>query len=396
MTSGGNGHSAAGPALGYLHQSMWALIELGRRAPSEPDVELRLESLDDIQFDSGGTPQELLQTKHHVGQRETLSAASTDLWRTLNVWMDLAPNDTLLLRLVTTQALVGGSPLSGLREGVDRDTESVASALLAAAAESTSQTTARWRQKFIDLDGDTRSALVARITVDDRAAQATGFDRELTKTFRYAIPVGKEDAFAYLIKGWWAGVCVRLLARKLVAVTGDDLIVQVNDIADQLKTDTLPLDPLVMQEYDESIRDLYQDRPFVQQLLWIALDNTRLWKAIRDYHRSYTLRSFWLRHQLLAEPELDRFAFRLHDEWEQIFDAHVATMKRTGRIDREVIGQEVLDELARASRTRVRDRFDEPWFSRGMFHALADGELGRRIGWHPDFEARLEELLANV
>src|SRR5699024_45503 len=113
------------------------------------------------------------------------------------------------------------------------------------------------------------------------------------------------------------------------------LIVQVTEITDQLKSDTLPVDPAVMQEHDESISDLYKDRPFVQQLLWIALEDNRLWKAIRDYHRSFTQRSFWLRHQLLAETELDRFAFRLHDEWEQTFDSRVAAMKREGRTDHD-------------------------------------------------------------
>src|SRR5664280_1449318 len=123
---------------------------------------------------------------------------------------------------------------------------------------------------------------------------------------------------------------VNALPIDLSGALGEDLIGQVNDIADQLKSDTLPLDPLVMHEYDESIQDVYRDRPFVRQLLWIALDNVRLWKAIRDYHRSYTLRSFWLRHQLVAESELDRFAFRLHDEWEQIFDTKIAAMIRRG------------------------------------------------------------------
>lgn len=98
----------------------------------------------------------------------------------------------------------------------------------------------------------------------------------------------------------------------------------------------------------------------------------------------------------LAETELDRFAFRLHDEWEQIFDSRVAVMRRDKRTDHTIVGQEILEELARESRARLRDRFDEPWFNRGMFHALADGELGYRIGWHPEFESKLEEVLANV
>jgi hypothetical protein len=389
-------HGAAGQALGYLHQCMWALVELGQRASAEPAVELLLESLDDIQFDSDGSPFELLQTKHHVGATGVLTVSSVDLWRTLNVWMDVSQSRELVLRLVTTQNIPEPSPLQGLRTGGDRDTATALDALLSAAKDSGNSSTETWRQKFLALDPTFRDQLVDRIYIDDRASQAPEFDKELTKTFRYAIPVGKEAVFAHLIKGWWAGICVRLLARTLGAVTGNDLLVQVNDIADQLKSDTLPVDPAVMEEYDESIRDLYQDRPFVQQLLWIALDNTRLWKAIRDYHRAYSQRSFWLRYQLLAEPELDRFAFRLHDEWEQIFDARVASMSRSGRTDQQTVGQEILEELARESRARVRDRFDEPWFNRGMFHALADGELGQRIGWHPEFEAKLEELLTHV
>ena len=71
-------------------------------------------------------------------------------------------------------------------------------------------------------------------------------------------------------------------------------------------------------------------------------------------------------------------------------------MNREGRSDHDVVGQEILEELARESRARLRDRFDEPWFNRGMFHALADGELGYRVGWHPDFESKLEVLLGHV
>lgn len=391
-----NGHGAAGQALGYFHQCMWALVELGRRGSANPSVQLRLETLDDIQFDADGSPAELLQTKHHLGASGVVTANSADLWRTLNVWMDVATNEDSILRLVTTQAVQPDSELARLLVGGERDSTLVVAALVEAATKSTNRATAAWRAKFLALGEPAQHALIDRIYIDDRSSQAPQLDRELTKTFRYAIPVGKEAVFVHLLKGWWAGISVRLLSRELSAITGGDLVLQINDIADQLKSDTLPLDPLVMQEYDESIRDAYQDRPFVQQLIWIALDNTRLWKAIRDYHRAYSLRSFWLRHQLLAEPELDRFAFRLHDEWEHVFDARVAAMARNGRTDAENVGREVLEDLARESRSRVRERFDEPWFNRGMLHALADGELGHRIGWHPDFEAKLEALLAHA
>ncbi|GHD13829.1 ABC-three component system protein [Zhihengliuella salsuginis] len=389
-------HSAAGQALGYVHQCMWALVELGKRATSEPMTQLRLEGLDDIQFDSSGSPNELLQTKHHTGGSGPITAQAVDLWRTLNVWMDLPSPNTLVLRLVTTRELSEGSGLIYLRPEEERNIIAATEALLDAAKASTSKTTEPWRNKFLELDESERLELVNRIVIDDGSLQAARIDKALVEIFRYAYPTGKDEVFIHLLKGWWEGISVQLLDRTLASITGQDLITQVTDIADQLKSDTLPVDPDIFHGYDESISTLYKDRPFVQQLLWIALEDNRLWKAIRDYHRSYTQRSFWLRHQLLAETELSRFAFRLHDEWEQTFDSRVAAMKREGRADYHVVGQEILETLARESRARLRERFDESWFNRGMFHALADGELGHRIGWHPDFESKLEEMLSHV
>lgn len=389
-------HSAAGQALGYVHQCAWALVELGRRATSEPATQLRLEVLDDIEFDGTASPIEVLQTKHHTRGDSPITAQAVDLWRTLNVWMDLPVSDTFVLRLVTTQKLDEESGLIRLRDGDLRDTSQALEELLEAARKSTNKTTAPWRQKFIDLAELDRAELVERVIIDDGSLPAAQIDSILNRIFRFAYPPGRDEVFLHLLKGWWAGISVRLLSRSLESITGQDLIVQVSEIADQLKSDTLPIDPAVMQAHDDSISELYKDRPFVQQLLWIALENNQLWKAIRDYHRSFTQRSFWLRHQLLAETELDRFAFRLHDEWEQAFDSRVAAMRREGRTDREIVGQEILEVLARESRARLRDRFNEPWFNRGMFHALADGELGYRIGWHPDFESKLEEVLGHV
>lgn len=375
---------------------MWALVELGKRANTEPATQLRLEALDDIEFDSTGTPSELLQVKHHTRGDGPITAQTVDLWRTLNVWMDLIISDKLVLRLVSTRKLDEDSRLVHLRNGEHHNTDLALNELLHAARESTNSTTQRWRQKFLELSEARRANLVESIVIDDGSLPADQVDSELIRIFRYAFPIGQDEVFLHLLKGWWSGISVQLLNRTLESATGQDLIVQVTEIADQLKYDNSPIDPSVMQEHDESISNHYKDRPFVQQLLWIALDDNRLWKMIRDYHRSYSQRSFWLRHQLISETELNRFAFRLHDEWEQIFDSRVSAMRREGRIDSDIVGQEILDELARESRARLRDRFEEPWFNRGMFHALADGELGYRIGWHPDFESKLEEMLAHV
>lgn len=391
-----NIHSAAGQALGYVHQCMWALVELGRRANLDPAVELRLEALDDIQFDVEGSPVELLQTKHHTGSGGMLTANAVDIWRTLNVWMDLPNNENLILRFVTTRPLKEDSMLIHLRPGGNQDTGAAIDELMKVARDSSNGTTRLWREKFVELDPDTRFNMVRQIVIEDGSSSALEVDSELIKIFRYSCPDGQEQTFLQILKGWWYSISVRLLNRSLSVVTGRDLIVQIKDIIDQLKVDTLPIDPAVMEKVDGSINDTYKDRRFVQQLLWIAFDNRRLGMAIRDYHRSFTQRSFWLRNQLIGEAELDRFAFRLHDEWEYIFSTQLARMRRSGRKDSDIVGQEVLEKLVEESQSRLRDRFDERWFNRGMFHALADGELGYQIGWHPEFEAKLERLLISV
>ena len=104
----------------------------------------------------------------------------------------------------------------------------------------------------------------------------------------------------------------------------------------------------------------------------------------------------WLRYQLIAETELNRYAFRLRDEWEQVFDTRVAKMRREKDDNKKFVGQEILEKIASDSKTRIRDRFNELWFNRGMLHALADGKLGYTIGWHPEFESKLEGLLSDV
>ena len=92
--------SANASALGYFYQSRYALFLLLSRA--EADAELFVERLDDISFEQGDDPVELLQTKHHIKATASLSDASTALWKTLRVWSvalaenKIRPGETIL------------------------------------------------------------------------------------------------------------------------------------------------------------------------------------------------------------------------------------------------------------------------------------------------------------
>jgi len=302
-----------------------------------------------------------------------------------------------VLKLVTTASIPQASALNFLRGAEDaRDIGEATTALEKAALESLNKTTEAWRQKFLQLSPAERSSLLSAVTIDDSSPRARDVGQVLAQAVRLVAPRGKSEIFVAYLLGWWYRVCVQLLDGSLPAISADDLEQETSDLRDQFLPDNLPLAPEVLVPFSEEDSLPYRDRQFVQQLMWIALDEERLWSAIRDYHRAWTQRSEWLRLNLISEPELDRFAFQLFDEWEHIFYERVAKMRRDGEPADEISGQEILERVSAESRARVRERFTATWLSRGTFHALADGWSNRIIGWHPEFPSKLAGLLAEV
>jgi C-terminal domain 7 of the ABC-three component (ABC-3C) systems len=131
------------------------------------------------------------------------------------------------------------------------------------------------------------------------------------------------------------------------------------------------------------------DRLFVSQLQLIAIGNEAFDLAIRDYKRAYLQRSLWLKDELLPAADLARYEDTLIDEWEHSrAEAHASVGN----------GDEALEEAGRDLYSRIQrvqiaihDSRKEAFICRGSYHMLAD-EL--RVGWHPEFVARLREVLA--
>ena len=256
-------------------------------------------------------------------------------------------------------------------------------ALEGAAKVSNNRTTLSWRKKFLNLKPADRFALLNAISIDDGSPRARDVGQVLREALHVVLPRGHEENFINYLMGWWTKICIRLLDRTLTAATAGDLDAYISDLRDQFLPDNLPVDLDMLIAFSQEDAVLYHERQFVQQLVWIALDEPRLWRAIRDYHRAWAQRSEWLRLNLVSEPELERFAFKLHDEWDYVFHERIAKMQRDGRPAAETVGQEVLERLGADSKARIRERLDEPWLNRGTLHALADGWSGRTIGWHP-------------
>ncbi len=385
-------HSAAHQALGYLYQSHWPLLQLIQRTGEHPDLALALELHDDVSWEQDGTPVELLQLKHHVNHQRGLGDKDVDLWKTLGVWMDAhVPADPLgpLLTLVTTSTATEGAA-HALRPD-SRSVELARTLLDAAAAGSTSTSTSDVRERYLALGEAEREVFVSRIYVLDGAPQV-GADLEtaVRQSLYVALPPNHEDSFLDQLWGWWNRQAVEILQRERDTISGMDVRLKIQEIADGYKPDNLPT--LVdRDDVDIDLETTYGSQVFVEQLRWILHSAAMLQKAMVDYYRAYVQRAQWVERDLIGIGELETFEDNLVDEWERTFDA--MQIRLGGNADdeaKEKAGHALFQEVSNQTAVRVRERYTEPFFMRGRLHEFAD--VGR-VGWHPDFSDRVKELL---
>ena len=355
-------------------------------------MELTLELHDDVSWEQEAGPVELLQIKHHIDRERGLGDMDVDLWKTLAAWMDAhAPADPLgpILTLVTTRVVTQGAA-SALRPE-SREPGQARQLLDAAASDSTNGLTAAARKRYLALEDAERDVFLGRIYVLDGAPQAgTALEEAVEKALYFALPPNHEKAFLEQLWGWWHRQAVEILRRERDTVSGMDIRLKVQEIADGYKPDSLPT--LVEREdVDIDVEKTYGDQVFVTQLRWILHSAQMLQKAMVDYYRSYVQRAQWVDRDLIGMGELEKFEDNLADEWERAFDA--MTLRLGDQADEDAkqkAGHALFQEVSNQTAVKVRERYTEPFFMRGRLHDFA----GRgRVGWHPDFQDRLKELL---
>lgn len=385
--AGSNKFDATASMVGYLYQCRFALFKAIEATRDAPGADISIERFDDVAFEQNGDPVELIQTKHHLAGKGSLSDASTDLWKTLRVWAERSAADSATVLssrffLITTATAPSGSAASLLRAEGRNETEALA-LLEASAAASTSATNAPAYKAFAALSPTLRLGLLEAMTVLDAAPDALDLQADIEAELHHAAKTQHVPALVERLEGWWfRQVIVSLSVAGAPPIPVVAVDAKIDELRESLHLDALPVD-FAELDVTQEILDEHDGRLFVRQLRDIEVAPKRIEWAIRDYYRAFEQRSRWTRDDLLVDNELQRYERGLIEAWEPRFES--ACEECDGRDDagRIAAGRQIYQWAERDADfplRSVRQRF----LTHGSFHILANRLA---LGWHPDFRA---------
>lgn len=380
-------HEASASALGYLFQCRYALLAAVRAIADFPELSISIEKFDDVAFDANGVPAELIQTKHQLKSSGSLTNASTDIWKTLRIWVKAVEADPSVpfrtrFTLLTTGTAPEGSAAALLRAR-DRNEDEADKLLMSNAATSGSKENAEAYAAYKGLPKAQRNSLLKAILILDRSPNILDVHDELLRELRHAVSRDHLGQFIERLEGWWFGIVIKALAG--VGPTSIGVLIvdgQIDGLREQFRRSALPVDYATAVPPAAIVAEL-DKRPFVRQLRKIEIGNQRVEYAIRDFYRASEQRSKWAREDLLVDGELEKYENELTEAWQPRYAAMVDELPATCDLQARVAAGQSLFKWAETEANfplrTVRDRF----LTHGSYHVLANRFA---LGWHPDYQ----------
>ncbi|EPS50623.1 hypothetical protein FDF50_12010 [Clostridium botulinum] len=389
-------HQASEQMIGYLYQVRYALSLLLKN--DDDQAQISIEKFDDIAFSNDDTPRMLIQLKHHIKHHGDLNNASTDIWRTLKVWIDAINKSSDLLKttkfiIITTASAPEGTAAYYLKNHNDRNIELAYHLLKKVCEESSNKGHAKYYRAFTSLHEKEIKQLLDNVIVIDRSSNIIDVESELKREIRYSCLPQYEDFICERLEGWWYKKSVEALCSdNPIYVSQSQVRSYIVSVSREYSPDNLPIDIMDFQELN--LDDLPTDEKiFYEQLKLICFGNNRMRMALRDYYRAFKQRANWVRNDLLYVNELEDYERKLIDEWEHYFYVMQDDLEDYDDEITEKIkvksGKKLFSTLEEKD-IRIREKCSEAFVMRGSYYILAN-QL--KIGWHTDFYERLKFLL---
>ena len=388
-------HQASEQMLGYLYQVRYALALLLENDNS--DCQISIEKFDDVAFSKDDIPIQLIQLKHHIQHQGNLADASTDMWRTIKVWLDAISETPDILDgtnflIITTATAPIDSAAFLLKKDSNRNPDTAYQKLKTVCFSSVNQAHQRYYDAFREAGEDTVKQLIRQIYIIDCASNIIDVEKDILKHIRYSCIPKHQKMIYERLEGWWFKKAIDALCCDTpVFVNQNQVRSFIVSVSQEYADDNLPIDILDIDDLQESNFSA-NEKIFHEQLKLICLGNHRMQLALRDHYRAFRQRASWVRNDLLYVNELGQYEQRLIDEWEHAFAAMEETLSETNNATEEEKakeGRQLFSDIEKRD-IRIRPKCQEAFIMRGSYHILAN-QL--KIGWHVDFFDRLKQLL---
>lgn len=388
-------HQASEQMLGYLYQVRYALALLLENDNS--DCQISIEKFDDVAFSKDDIPIQLIQLKHHIQHQGNLADASTDMWRTIKVWLDAISETPDILDgtnflIITTATAPIDSAAFLLKKDSNRNPDTAYQKLKTVCFSSVNQAHQRYYDAFREAGEDTVKQLIRQIYIIDCASNIIDVEKDILKHIRYSCIPKHQKMIYERLEGWWFKKAIDALCCDTpVFVNQNQVRSFIVSVSQEYADDNLPIDILDIDDLQEDNFSA-NEKIFHEQLKLICLGNHRMQLALRDYYRAFRQRASWVRNDLLYVNELGQYEQRLIDEWEHAFAAMEETLSETNNAtegEKAKEGRQLFSDIEKRD-IRIRPKCQEAFIMRGSYHILAN-QL--KIGWHVDFFDRLKQLL---
>ena len=388
-------HQASEQMLGYLYQVRYALALLLENDNS--DCQISIEKFDDVAFSKDDIPIQLIQLKHHIQHQGNLADASTDMWRTIKVWIDAISETPDILDgtnflIITTATAPIDSAAFLLKKDSNRNPDTAYQKLKTVCFSSVNQAHQRYYDAFREAGEDTVKQLIRQIYIIDCASNIIDVEKDILKHIRYSCIPKHQKMIYERLEGWWFKKAIDALCCDTpVFVNQNQVRSFIVSVSQEYADDNLPIDILDIDDLQEDNFSA-NEKIFHEQLKLICLGNHRMQLALRDYYRAFRQRASWVRNDLLYVNELGQYEQRLIDEWEHAFAAMEETLSETNNAtegEKAKEGRQLFSDIEKRD-IRIRPKCQEAFIMRGSYHILAN-QL--KIGWHVDFFDRLKQLL---
>ena len=378
----GTDHSAAGPAVGYFYQAMFALLVL---LDADEEASVSVETRDDVYLEAG-EQRTLLQLKHSLQSAPPKVSVKSDLlWQALAVWCDADQDDSnLRFVLVTVGGIVDGDPAAALvddscRDAVRKALENEAHRVVDALREhedSTSDSPAPFAKKasgargFLALSKNARAQLVGRIYVRPNCPNAAQIEDEVASRLR-APPKHKRAAARNLIE-WFDARVVRSLVNK------EPARIRASEVSEWYWT-------FVRDRREDRLPDMFrtQDPPTTfllpktaaEQLSRIAASRQAQERAAKSYWRAMSQRNAWMDEDIMRTLELDEYDKHLVEEFVDVQKRGLSEVNPVDDASLRQLGRNMLEWShfdAPRHVSPIRPAWTSAYLVRGTYQVLAD------------------------